>query len=128
MKIKSRKGPWVIIIIALLLVAVFLTLGNRSFNASEKASFDEFNQRQLVLARAATSGFEWFFENLAGDMRVLARLPEIQYLDEAPTRRELQVMLQEVEPWGARDVGVLDANGVLRTAAVVHEIEGVDFS
>jgi hypothetical protein len=55
---KSPKGPWVINMMALLLVAVMLILGNQSFKATEKAAFDEFNQRQLVLARGAAGGLE----------------------------------------------------------------------
>jgi hypothetical protein len=128
MKNKNAKRPWVIIGIATVLVAVILILGNQSFKATEKAAFDEFNQRQLVLAREATGGIELYFENLAGDMRALARIPEIQHLDEAQTRREIQYMLYELEQWGVNDVGVLDADGVLRYNVAAPEIEGMDFS
>jgi two-component system sensor histidine kinase UhpB len=125
---KSPKGPWAIIMIALLLVAVILILGNQSFKATEKATFDEFNQRQLVLARGAAGGIELYFETLAGDVRALGRRPEVQHLDEAPTRREIQHTFDELEPLGVNDVGVLDANGVLRYNAVAPQIEGDDFS
>nr|NIO69284.1 hypothetical protein [Anaerolineae bacterium] len=125
---KSPKGPWVIIMMALLLVAVILILGNQSFKATEKAAFDEFNQRQLVLARGAAGGIELYFETLAGDLRALGRMPEVQHLDEAPTRREIQHTFDTLEPLGVNDVGVLDANGVLRCNVMAHQIEGVDFS
>jgi len=128
MKNKSPKGPWVIIIIALLLVAVILILGYQSFKAAEKAAFDEFNRRQLILATGATSGIKLYFESLAADMRALGRRPEVQRLDEIPTRREIQYRFDELEPLGVNDVGVLDANGILRYNAVAHQIEGVDFS
>jgi len=71
-------------------VAVVLVLGNQSFKATEKAAFEEFNQRQLVLARGAASGIELYFETLAGDLRALGGMAEVQHLDEVPTRRELQ--------------------------------------
>jgi hypothetical protein len=125
---RGPKGPWVIIIMALLLVAVMLILGNQSFKATEKAAFDEFNQRQLVLATGAAGGIELYFETLAGDLRALGRMPEIQHLDEAPTRREIQHTFDTLELLGVNDVGVLDANGVLRSNAMAHQIEGVDFS
>jgi signal transduction histidine kinase len=128
MKNEGLKGPWIIIIIALLLVAVILVLGNQSFQATEKAAFDEFNQRQLVLAREATGGIELYFENLAGDMRALARRPEVQRLDEAPTRQELQHTFDKLQTLGVNDVGVLDADGALRYNVAAPEIEGVDFS
>jgi len=126
---KSLRGPWVIASIALLLLAVILILGNQSFKATENAAFDEFNQRQLVLARAAAGGIELYFETLAGDLRALARLPEVQHLDdEAPTRREIQHTFDKLEPLGVNDVGVLDADGILRYNAMAPQIEGVDFS
>jgi PAS domain S-box-containing protein len=125
---KSPKGPWVIIIMTLLLVAVMLVLGNQSFKATEKAAFDEFNQRQLVLARGAAGGIELYFETLAGDLRALGRMPQVQHLDEAPTRREIQHTFDQLEPLEVNDVGVLDANGVLRCNVMAHQIEGVDFS
>jgi hypothetical protein len=39
-----------------------LILGNQSFKATEKAAFDEFNQRQLVLATGAAGGIELYTE------------------------------------------------------------------
>jgi PAS domain S-box-containing protein len=67
MKNKSLKSLWIIIIIAALLVAVVLILGNQSFIATEKVAFNEFNQRQLVLAREAAGVVESFFDNLVAD-------------------------------------------------------------
>jgi len=128
MKNKNLKGLWIIVLVTLLLVVVVLILGYQSFKATEKAAFDEFNQRQLVLGREAASVVALYFENLAGDMRALARLPEIQRLDEAPTRRDLQYMFYELEPWGVNDIAVLDADGVVRYNVKAPELEGVDFS
>ncbi len=60
MKSKYLVGPWGIFIFALLLVVIILILGNQSFKAAQKATFDEFNQRQLVLAAEATNGIELY--------------------------------------------------------------------
>jgi hypothetical protein len=128
MKSNPPRGPWVIIIITLLLVAVVLILGNQSFKATEQAAFYEFNQRQLALAKGAANGIELYFDSLAGDMRALGRIPGVQHLDEIPTRREIQHTFDKLEPLGVNDIGVLDANGILRYNAMAHEIEGVDFS
>ena len=59
MKRIRPKGSWVVVIIALVLVAVILVLGNQSFRATERAAFEEFNQRQLVLAREAAGGIQF---------------------------------------------------------------------
>jgi signal transduction histidine kinase len=127
-KVLRLREPWSVILIALLLVVVILILGNQWFKSTEKATFDEFNQRQLVLATEATSGIELYFETLAGSMRALGRIAEVQHLVEAPTRRELQHRFEELEPLGVNDIGVLDADGRLRYNAAAPEIEGVDFS
>ena len=128
MKNNGLKGPRVIILMAILIVVVILILGNQSFKATEKAAFDEFNQRQLVLSTGAAGGIELYFENLAGDLRALARVPEIQRLDEAPTRRGIQHTFEKLEPLGVNDVGVLDADGVLKYNVAAQQIEGDDFS
>jgi hypothetical protein len=122
------KEPWGIILIALLLVVVILILGNQWFESTEKAVFKEFNQRQLVLATEATSGIELYFETLAGGMRALGRIPGVRHLDEAPTRQALGHRFEELEPLGVNDIGVLDADGLLRYNVAAPEIEGVDFS
>ncbi len=125
----NPKRLWVIVVmIALLLVTLILFLGFQSFKATEQAAFDEFNQRQLVLAKAATAGIELYFETLAGAIRALGQIPEVQQFDEALTRRELQHKFNELQALGVNDVGVLDATGVLRYNVVAHQIEGVDFS
>ena len=42
MKRINLKGPWIIILIACLLVAIILILGNQSFQAIEKTTFNQF--------------------------------------------------------------------------------------
>ena len=124
----QRRTPRAIAGIALLLVAIILILGDHSFKTTEKASFDEFNQRQLVLAREAASGIEIYFDHLAGAARTLGRIPEVQQFDEAQTRRELRRRFDELEPLGVNDIGVLDASGVLRYNVAAPQIEDTDFS
>jgi hypothetical protein len=99
-----------------------------SFESTERAVFEEFNQRQLVLAAEATRGIELYFETLAGSMTALGRIAKVQQLAEGPTREELQHRFEELEPLGVNDIGVLDADGLLRYNVAAPEIEGVDFS
>ena len=128
MKNNRLNGPRVIILMAILIVVVILILGNQSFKATEKASFDEFNQRQLVLAQEAAGGIELFFEALAADMKALGRRPEVQQFDEGPTRRDLQHTLEKLEPLDVNDFGVLDADGLLEYNVAASQIAGNDFS
>lgn len=122
------KGPLFIIGIAILLVVCILYIGSLSFQATEDAVNHEFNQRQLVLAKGATSGIELYFETLADDMNALGAIQEVQQFDETSTRQEIQHTFDKLEHLGVNDIGVLDADGVLRYNVMAPHIEGVDFS
>ncbi len=122
------KRPWIIIIITVLLVSVILVVGNQTYKATEETTFDEFNQKQLVLAEGVTTGIELYFETLAAELKAVGRFPEIQRLEEAPSRKVLQSRFEELESIGVNDIGVLDANGVLKYNAAAAQIEGIDFS
>jgi len=117
-----------IIAIAFLLVNVTLLLGFRSFKATEQAAFDEFNRRQLVLAKEATGTIELYFEHLAGHLRTLARCSGVQRFDQTITVREIEHAFHELEPWDVIDIAVLDNNGVIMYSVGASEIEGVDVS
>ncbi len=122
------RGPWPVIIVAVLTVALVLVLGNQSFKATERAAVDEFNQRQLAQAREATSGIELYFETLARVMRALGKIPEIQLFQEYATRWEMVHEFDEIKPLGVNDIGVLDADGIMRYSVASLGTEGADFS
>jgi|GEM_PF-2929898 len=122
------KKPWAIIGITLLLVSVVFVLSNQSFKASEEATFNEFNERQLVLAMGVTSGIELYFESVGQGIRAIGKVPEISRLEEARTREELRRRFEELEQLGVNDIGVLDEDGVLRYGVNAPQLEGTDFS
>jgi two-component system response regulator HydG len=123
-----NERPWLIAISSLLLVAVILLAGHQSFKATEQATFKEFNQRQLVMARGAIGGIELYFRTLAEAMHAMARMDGVRYFDESTTRDVLALEIHELERLGVNDIGVLDANGVLRFSARAPNSEGDDFS
>ena len=124
----NLKNPKIIAVITLLIVAFILVAGNLSFKVTEKATFNEFNKRQLVLAKGTTNGIELYFANLAGDMETIGKIPEIHHFEEATTRRQLQQFYDELEPWGVNDIALLDLNGILQYNVMANQLEGVDFS
>ena len=63
MAVKWR--PWIVPVVSLLLVPVILVVGYRSYKATEEATFEEFNQRQLTLAKQATAWIEHRINHLA---------------------------------------------------------------
>jgi len=123
-----NERPWLIAIINLLLVAVILVAGYQSLKATEQATFNEFNQRQLVMARGAVGGIELYFRNLSEAMHAMARMEGVLGFDEITTRHVLALEIHELERLGVKDIGVLDANGVLRFSARAPHLEGGDFS
>jgi PAS domain S-box-containing protein len=123
-----NERPWLIALINLLLVAVILVAGYQSFKATEQATLKEFNQRQLVMAKGAVGGIELYFRNLAEAMHAMARMDGVLRFDEITTRHVLALEIHELERLGVKDIGVLDANGVLRFSASAPEAEGADFS
>ncbi len=110
------------------LISLILYFGHRSFKLMEQAAFQDFNQRQLILAKEATSGIQMFFENLAGALKTLGKVPEIHNFEETVTRQLLHHEIQELKRYGVNDIGILDADGVLRYSAEAREIEDKDFS
>jgi len=123
-----NERPWLIVIINLLLIAVILTAGYQSLKATEQATFKEFNQRQLVMAKGAVGGIELYFGNIAEAMHAVARMEGVVHFDEITTRHMLALEINELERLGVKDIGVLDANGVLRFSASTPTWEGADYS
>jgi PAS domain S-box-containing protein len=123
-----NERPWLIVLINLLLIALILTAGYQSLKATEEATFKEFNQRQLVMAKGAVGGIELYFRNIAEAMHAMARMEGVVHFDEITTRHILALEINELERLGVRNIGVLDANGVLRFSANAPAWEGADYS
>ncbi|MDH3803303.1 MAG: hypothetical protein OEU80_14630, partial [Deltaproteobacteria bacterium] len=123
-----NERPWLIAISGVLLVAVILLLGHQSFKATEQATFNEFNRRQLVMARGAVGGIELYFRTLSEAMHAMARMDGVVRFDEITTRHVLALEIHELERLGVKDIGLLDAHGVLRFSARAPHLEGGDLS
>jgi len=126
--ITGMMRPWVIAIISLLMVSLVLSVGYQFFQATKKATFKEFNQRQLVMAREAATGIEMYLEFLAGALQAMAKEPGIFGLDETISRMTLALEFNELSHMGINDLAVLDAKGLVRYTAAAPQLEGVDFS
>jgi transcriptional regulator with GAF, ATPase, and Fis domain/PAS domain-containing protein len=120
--------PMSIAAVSLLLVPIVIGLGYRSFKATEKATLDEFNQRQLTMAREAAAWFEHHLNHIAEALRAIGRAPGMHQFDEDVARQVLALEMGELGPSGVAEIGVLDANGILRYSARAQQTEGDDFS
>jgi len=125
---RKPRASWVIIAVALVLVGVILVLGHQSFNATEQATLEEFGERQLALATEASHGIGQYFRILTMNLTPMAKEPAVVRLEEAATRHELKLKVEELKPLGVWDVGAIDAKGTLRYSGVGGPVEGADFS
>ncbi len=82
-----KERSWVIAMITFLLVIVILIVGYQTFKATEMATFDEFNQRQFIIAREATGAIELYIETLARAMKALSRVPGVVALMKSQPER-----------------------------------------
>ncbi|NQT52374.1 hypothetical protein HQ576_10005 [bacterium] len=123
-----RRRLIAIVAMALALVAAILLLGHRSSTATEQLALNEFGQRQLILAQEAARGIQFYFRLLGTSLRALAEDTQIRSLEEGPTRRMLELKVQELRTLGVWDVGVVDAAGVLRYSGNDRDKEGTDLS
>ena len=96
--------PMSIAAISLMLVTVVLILGYRSFKATEKATLDEFNQRQLTMAREAAAWFEHHLGHMAEALRAIGRAPGVNQFDEDVARQVLALEIGELEPSGVTEI------------------------
>jgi PAS domain S-box-containing protein len=126
--IRLAWRPMSIAAVSLMLVPVIIGLGYRSFKATEKATLDEFNQRQLTMAREAAAWFEHHLGHIAEALRAIGRAPGMHIFDEDAARQVLALEMGELEPSGVTEIGVLDGNGILRYSAGAQQREGDDFS
>ena len=122
------KRPGWVVPIALIQLVVILTVGYIFFKITEQATFNEFNQRQLVIAIKATEGIEHYFETIVGSLKAFGRAPEIHHFDDRQARVTLAREIRELKKYGVNDLGVLDAEGILRYSVMAGEIEGRNFS
>ncbi len=103
-----------------------LFLGDLSFEATKNASFQEVNQRQVVMAEEIATGFNLYFETLSGDLRALAQIGDVQRFKKIAATREIQHMMSKLKPLGATNLGVMDSEGILRYSAFAHPLAGAD--
>ncbi|MBM4040389.1 MAG: hypothetical protein FJ290_17925 [Planctomycetes bacterium] len=127
-RLPNARTAWVVGAVALAAGAAYALLASRGYKATEAATVEEFTLRQRVLAQEAARGIEFYFNTLTKALRPLALDPAVQALDEEAVRRDLKLKAQELGPLGVWDVGVIDAEGVLRFSATDSPIEGADFS
>ncbi len=105
------KRSFVVGGLALTMAVCVLVAGWRSYRAAEEATLEEFNQRQLVLAREAAIAIELHIETLAGHLGQMADgLGAFDEIGEDP-KRTLEEWYEVLRPYGVLAVAVTDGGG-----------------
>ncbi len=123
----KKRSP-IVIVISFFLVIAIMVVGHQFLTIAEENIFLEFNKRQLVMAKAAASGIEMYFETLATALRTTGHMPEIKGFEEGATRRILAFEFSELKQLGINDISVMDAGGIIRYTVVAPQLENKDFS
>ncbi|NQT87353.1 hypothetical protein HQ560_11345, partial [bacterium] len=118
----------IIIASALLLVVAILLIASSASRSMERAATGEFRRQGLVLAKVAANGIESYVHTITTALHALATDSDMLRMSEDAVRYQLKLKAQELEHSGVRDVGVIDAKGVLRFSGMDRRMEGADFS
>jgi PAS domain S-box-containing protein len=113
---KNGKRPllWqqvLIVAITLTAVTVVILLGRQIYRETREMATEQFNQQQLILARAAAAGIEAYYKELSNALSSLANLPNIQHM-----ASESLTCIQHTY-WGfppRTSIRLLDSDGILR--------------
>ena len=128
MKLRSFSRFWAIILGTSLLVVGLLIAWFVSLMLTGREVEDAFNRQQLLLAEGAAAGVEGAFVDLQADLSALARLPEVEALDEQTARPALSRALTELSSDGVSEIGLLDETGTARVFVARPDLERVDYS
>ena len=122
----GRNRALTILGVALALVVTVVVMGHLGFRSMERTVLNDFAQRELVMAREASHGIEFYFRMIAMALRPMASDADIVALKEDAVRHDLGLKAQELKAFGVRDVGIIDAQGLLRYSAFDPQAEGSD--
>jgi PAS domain S-box-containing protein len=114
-KNKGKRPPvWlqaVVVAITLAALAVVVFLGWNDYDDTRKMATKQFNQEQLILARSAAAGIEYFIADIEDDMLALSNFPVVQRMEPGILER-MEVLYKGIPPQTSSRR--LDKNGILR--------------
>jgi two-component system, NtrC family, sensor kinase len=109
-KVSSKKVYAIVIILTIILLASAFIFGILSANKMRDIISEQFNQQQLIIARAVSIKVEDKFQFLKNELHTLHLSPSIQYLETSWPNRML-ITLENVKDLGVIGIGLLDAEG-----------------
>ena len=111
-------------ILVVVLLAVAFILGILSLKRTQEIVSDDFQQQQLILARATARQIEDGLAFLRRELRILAYSPAIQYLEDVAWANRMRVSFVELSKLGVRAIERIDFTGPVADKAYVLDASG----
>ena len=106
------------------LLALAFILGILSLKRTQEIVSDDFQQQQLILAKATARQIEDGLAFLRRELRILAYSPAIQYLEDVAWANRMKVSFDELSKMGVVVIERIDFNGNVADKAFVLDAGG----
>ena len=123
-KIGFRRLLTVLGILIIGLLALAFILGILSLKRTQEIVSDDFQQQQLILAKATARQIEDGLAFLRRELRVLAYSPAIQYLEDVAWANRMKVSFGELSKMGVTAIERIDFNGSAADKAYMLDAGG----
>ncbi len=123
-KIGFRRLLTVLGILIIGLLALAFILGILSLKRTQEIVSDDFQQQQLILAKATARQIEDGLAFLRRELRILAYSPAIQYLEDVAWANRMKVSFDELSKMGVVVIERIDFNGSAAGKAFVLDAGG----
>ncbi len=110
------------------LIGAILMVGYQSLKASEQKTYSEFNRRQLLMVKQTVAGMKNYIEILVNSLRSIAQTQNLYRFNDPAIRLLIEHEFVELQEMGINDLGVIDADGILRYTSKATHLAGADFS
>ncbi|MDO9071321.1 MAG: cache domain-containing protein, partial [Deltaproteobacteria bacterium] len=111
-------------ILVIVLLALAFILGILSLKRTQEIVSDDFQQQQLILAKATARQIEDGLAFLRRELRILAYSPAIQYLEDVAWANRMKVSFDELSKMGVVVIERIDFNGSAAGQAFVLDAGG----
>jgi signal transduction histidine kinase len=113
---KNRVKPTallyvIIITITIAAICVTIFICNKHYRETVRLATDQFNQQQLILARSASAGIQYFMAEIEDEIYALSNFPDVQKMEPGILKKMEILFVGIPKETSSRR---LDKNGILR--------------
>lgn len=101
----------IIIIITIAAICITILVCNKHYRETVRLVTDQFNQQQLILARSASAGIQYFMAEIEDEIYALSNFPDVQKMEPGILEKMEILFIGIPKETSSRR---LDKNGILR--------------